>query len=441
MGSTYRGEPRALEDPRFRRPRFSAAGAIRRPPRATRGLRNASTTTRVAVLVLAAVCLGLLVYLVVLANGPSISNVTPLPNSTAAVGNVNVSATVSSRAKPLRQIVLKIDGNPVQPAVQVRSDHVWIVNFAAPLARGTHTALLQVTDTAGHTTHHSWSFQAEGPRMAPSLAFTGPPAGDALVAGNLKISLETVTEGTLKSVALTVNGKDTPVSFTADPSRSTTLGNGTQGHAWTVFSDPKLAPGDYLVHVTATDSYGGVSTSNLRFSVVSSSAKATALYFASTNQYVHGPFMAFWQAHDGAFLFGNPVSPQFVNDKGVTVQYFERARFELASNGSVVLGLLGQEAMTANSPKVKNPSNPSTLFFPETGHTLTGQFRAFWQQHGDLPIFGYPISEPIEEGGVQVQYFQRVRLELQPGSGGAASTVQIANLGTQAWATLSGQGQ
>jgi subtilisin family serine protease len=58
-------------------------------------------------------------------------------------------------------------------------------------------------------------------------------------------------------------------------------------------------------------------------------------------------------------------------------------------------------------------------YFPETGHTLRGTFRAYWQANGGLPIFGYPTSEEFFERGEDgreytVQYFERHRLELHP---------------------------
>jgi subtilisin family serine protease len=58
-------------------------------------------------------------------------------------------------------------------------------------------------------------------------------------------------------------------------------------------------------------------------------------------------------------------------------------------------------------------------YFPETGHTLRGTFRAYWQANGGLPIFGYPTSEEFTERGEDgreytVQYFERHRLELHP---------------------------
>ena len=97
--------------------------------------------------------------------------------------------------------------------------------------------------------------------------------------------------------------------------------------------------------------------------------------------------------------------------------------------------------MQTPSPKVEDPGNPSVTYFPQTGHTLSGKFRDFWQQHGGLPMFGFPISEPVNEAGIQVQYFERARLELHPDSGGSSMTVTITPLGTQEWAALGGSGK
>ena len=58
--------------------------------------------------------------------------------------------------------------------------------------------------------------------------------------------------------------------------------------------------------------------------------------------------------------------------------------------------------------------------FPETGHTLSGAFLAFWEQHGGLAVFGYPITEEFDEESLidgqryRVQYFERQRFELHP---------------------------
>ncbi len=61
----------------------------------------------------------------------------------------------------------------------------------------------------------------------------------------------------------------------------------------------------------------------------------------------------------------------------------------------------------------------SCQIFPQTNKAVCGKFLAFWQQHGGLTVFGYPISNEFTEtvdvnGNVQtlgMQYFERARFE------------------------------
>ena len=50
-------------------------------------------------------------------------------------------------------------------------------------------------------------------------------------------------------------------------------------------------------------------------------------------------------------------------------------------------------------------------YFPETGHSVRGGFLEFFETHGGLPIFGYPITDEFVEDGMTVQYFEKARLE------------------------------
>lgn len=60
-------------------------------------------------------------------------------------------------------------------------------------------------------------------------------------------------------------------------------------------------------------------------------------------------FASFWWSNGGLPIFGYPISsyiansPEFPNLQGL--QWFERARFEVQKNGSITLGLLGNEAL------------------------------------------------------------------------------------------------
>ncbi len=75
----------------------------------------------------------------------------------------------------------------------------------------------------------------------------------------------------------------------------------------------------------------------------------TATYFAETGHHLGGRFLQYWEANGGLAQFGYPISEEFeeeLEDGNVyTVQYFERARFELHPRGSIgpdYIVLLGQ---------------------------------------------------------------------------------------------------
>jgi hypothetical protein len=53
-------------------------------------------------------------------------------------------------------------------------------------------------------------------------------------------------------------------------------------------------------------------------------------------------------------------------------------------------------------------------YFPETNHAIGGRFLDYWQQNGGLGVFGYPLSDELEENGRTVQYFERARFEYVP---------------------------
>ncbi|HVG00835.1 MAG TPA: glycosyltransferase family 39 protein [Chloroflexia bacterium] len=85
------------------------------------------------------------------------------------------------------------------------------------------------------------------------------------------------------------------------------------------------------------------------------------------------------------------------------------------------------------------PSANDRLYFLESGHTLGGAFRRYWELHGSVQKLGYPISEEVSEqnpldGQVRtVQYFERAVLEHHPESAGTQDEVMLAAVGR--WVT------
>jgi murein DD-endopeptidase MepM/ murein hydrolase activator NlpD len=168
------------------------------------------------------------------------------------------------------------------------------------------------------------------------------------------------------------------------------------------------------------------------------------VYFPETGHYLSPTFRIYWQRYGGLAQFGLPLTEEFqeqnpADGKTYTVQYFERNRFEYhpefkGTFYEVLLGLLGRQSTTGRAfPDAPAfTSTPQRFYFPETHHSLSNGFRAYWEKYGGLPIYGYPISEEFTEGGFTVQYFERARFEYHPENRGTPYEVQLGLLGTNA---------
>jgi hypothetical protein len=160
------------------------------------------------------------------------------------------------------------------------------------------------------------------------------------------------------------------------------------------------------------------------------------VYFPQTGHFLGGAFRSYWERNGGLEIFGYPITPEFYQNRdGRVAQYFERARMELdVVNGQalVSLGLVGRDYLAATGqgfPPVAPVSAPGLRFFPETGHTLRGEFRNFWERRGGLRAYGFPVSEELvqrlDDGrNYVVQYFERGRFEL------VGSRVRLGSLGS-----------
>ena len=170
---------------------------------------------------------------------------------------------------------------------------------------------------------------------------------------------------------------------------------------------------------------------------------AERVYFPETQHFISAGFKAFWQANGGERIFGYPLTEEFsITDPNtgeqVVVQYFERARFEYRASAPegqrITLGRLGVELTSdrAFQPVPPFESTAERRYFPETGHSLAFGFKEFWESHGGVEIFGYPISEEFTENGRTVQYFERARFEYNPNAQDDDSQVLLGLLGREA---------
>jgi hypothetical protein len=149
-------------------------------------------------------------------------------------------------------------------------------------------------------------------------------------------------------------------------------------------------------------------------------------YFPETGHFVRGAFLQFYEnANDPLLVYGYPITEQVISRDGKTVQYFQRARFELTNSQTVQLTPLGRITYRPKSPLLIN-SNGCELF--SSGYRVCFTFLDFYKASGGPAQFGNPIS-PFEshDGGI-VQYFEGARFEWNPSSSNAQQ-VTISDLG------------
>jgi len=140
-------------------------------------------------------------------------------------------------------------------------------------------------------------------------------------------------------------------------------------------------------------------------------------------------FLDFWKTNGNLEILGLPVSQPFVDDRGLIVQFYERAILEWHPENEakyqVLLTLLGSNLLGDRTERnaVANPcpvgAADCTVVAP-TNHSLRGVFLKYWQSNGGLPVFGYPLTEEFTEINAAdgkeytVQYFERNRFEFHP---------------------------
>ncbi len=140
-------------------------------------------------------------------------------------------------------------------------------------------------------------------------------------------------------------------------------------------------------------------------------------------------FLAFWKTNGNLEILGLPVSQPFVDDRGLIVQFYERAILEWHPENEakyqVLLTRLGADLL-GNRPERTAAVKPCPVGAADctvvdtTNHSLRGVFLKYWQSNGGLAVFGFPLTEEFTERNAAdgkdyiVQYFERNRFEYHP---------------------------
>lgn len=151
-----------------------------------------------------------------------------------------------------------------------------------------------------------------------------------------------------------------------------------------------------------------------------------------------------------------PPAQQFMAQRmGATVSSIKSSHVPMLSHPDVVANLIQTAAQAVSGggaptiqeatpePRPQVSVGPDSLTFAPTGKTVRGAFLAYWDAHGGLPIFGYPISNEMTEQSATdgkpytVQYFERAVFELHP-ENQPPYDVLLTRLGSLRYDTLYG---
>jgi hypothetical protein len=159
-------------------------------------------------------------------------------------------------------------------------------------------------------------------------------------------------------------------------------------------------------------------------------------YFPETGHFVSGEFLQTYESiPNPELIYGLPITRAYLDTrKNRIVQYFENARFEYVAENPAELRVQISELgrlMYTPGQSLPTPENfPACRNYPETRKRICYAFLAFFDRHGGVAQFGYPISNFEIQDQRIVQYFQRARLEWHPELP-AGDRVQVSDLGRQ----------
>lgn len=170
--------------------------------------------------------------------------------------------------------------------------------------------------------------------------------------------------------------------------------------------------------------------------------ETTERIFPETGHSLSGEFLQFYEnSPDSLAIYGYPITDAFIDPVfGRVVQYFEKARFELfpaePPGQRVQLSALGEWLYEPGQPRALAAYSPSCRSFsPRNDIKSDERFRVcyafleFFDAHGGLKEFGYPLSNLESHDGHLVQYFQKARFEWVPNYP-FGQRVQLSNLGS-----------
>ena len=150
----------------------------------------------------------------------------------------------------------------------------------------------------------------------------------------------------------------------------------------------------------------------------------------------------FYRAHGGEQVLGAPVGETIIVDELLSARCYvggclqRHAAREIG--GRITLSPLPEEERPLEAPASRR-SDASGILFLETGHYIQGEFRRYFQLHGGVRFFGYPLSPARARSEHQlVQHFERAIL-IWDNSLPPEQSVHLEPVGHIIYANLNGE--
>ncbi len=163
------------------------------------------------------------------------------------------------------------------------------------------------------------------------------------------------------------------------------------------------------------------------------------VYVPETGHTLRGYFLDYWRANGGKAIYGDPISEPFASADGLYSQAFEKGVFQFrlelvwTDAPSVTLMNLGDHALNDRLDTFRNdgrrgggggdrrtsswkgvaPDGATAtkaiadggVWNETTGNTISGAFYGWYAQNEGPYYLGNPISQPVRDRGLLVQYF------------------------------------
>jgi hypothetical protein len=164
------------------------------------------------------------------------------------------------------------------------------------------------------------------------------------------------------------------------------------------------------------------------------------VYVPQTQHTIRGYMLDYWRAQGTSTVYGNPVSEPYGAKSGYYSQAFEGAIFQFrpeflwTETPSMTLEPVGRELLEsrtgqvrrdgkrqggggdrrsaawrshgANSGVAQRAASNGGTYNADTGHSVTGAFNEWYASHEGDWYLGAPLSQPVNERGMVVQYFE-----------------------------------